>query len=631
MKYRRLISMLLGPLVGLILFGALGAASAGHEGAQAGYRIGPNDVIRIQVFGEDDLTVEGRVGGDGKLNYPLLGALRVEGRTTDELQRELTTRLADGYVRQPKVSVSIAKHRNFYVSGEVKTPGGFPFEDGLTVQKAVTMAGGFTEKAARGMLLVTRPTGQQEQSIPAQLHTPLLPDDSLVVGQVQKFFLMGEVAHPGSYPYEDQLTANKAISLGGGFTDKADRQELRVTRVTDVGAQTLHLTPDDVVLPNDILAISTQNRKFYITGEVRNAGSYLYGDHITLQKALALAGGPTEKADKEHVAVRRVVDGQARTLVLKLDEEVQIDDLIVVGEGQKLYVIGEVKTPGRYTYESGATIERALSLAGGVTDKAEATIVKVTRTKGKGVETLVLPHEAPVLPSDIILVVRNTYRFYVNGEVKTPGSYAHKDGLSLQKALAMAGGLTEKGDMDRMKLVRIVEDREEQLPASLETLILPDDTVVVPERRKFYVTGEVKTPGRYFYEPGISVQKAITMAGGFTEKADKVDFKVERFNGQAVSTMSADPNSPALPDDLIVVQQARRFYVNGEVKKPGDYGYERGLTLHKAITMAGGFTEKASKQPKVLRMVNGEERALELALDAPVLPDDIIVIAQRFF
>jgi len=627
--YRYMIAWL---LLGFTMVLSLpGGAPADQGGAQPGYRVGPNDVIRIQVFGEDDLTVEGRVGGDGKLTYPLLGALRVEGRTTEELQRELTSRLADGYVRQPKVSVSIVRHRNFYVSGEVKTPGGFPFEDGLTVQKAVTMAGGFTEKSARGMLVITRHAGREEQNIQAQLQTPLLPDDTLVVGQVQKFFLMGEVAHPGSYSYEEQLTANKAISLGGGFTEKADRQELKVTRVTDAGAQTLRLTLDDLVLPNDILAISTQNRKFYITGEVRNAGSYLYGDHITLQKALALAGGPTEKADKEQVTVRRVVDGQERTLLLKLDETVHVDDLIVVGEGQKLYVIGEVKTPGRYAYESGATVERALSLAGGVTDKAEATIVKVTRTKGKGVETVVLPHDASVLPSDIILVVRNTYRFYVNGEVKTPGSYAHKDGLSLQKALAMAGGLTEKGDLDRLKLVRIVDGRENQLSATLETLILPDDTVVVPERRKFYVTGEVKTPGRYFYEVGISVQKAITMAGGFTEKADKADLKVERINGQTVSTISADPNSPALPDDLIVVQQARRFYVNGEVKKPGDYGYERGLTLHKAITMAGGFTEKASKQPKVLRMVNGEERALELALDAPVLPDDIIVIAQRFF
>ena len=123
---------------------ALNAAAMEPSSEQSSYRIGPNDVIRIQVFGEEDLTVESKVGGDGKLNYPLLGVLQVEGRTTEGLQQDLTKRLAAGYVRLPKVSVSIVRHRNFYVSGEVKTPGGFPFEDGMTAQKAISMAGGFT-------------------------------------------------------------------------------------------------------------------------------------------------------------------------------------------------------------------------------------------------------------------------------------------------------------------------------------------------------------------------------------------------------------------------------------------------------------------------------------------------------
>jgi len=112
---------------------------------QNAYRMGANDVIRIQVFGEDDLTVETKVGGDGKINYPLLGVLQVGGQTIEEVQKSLTARLASGYLRQPKVSVSIVRHRNFYVGGEVKTPGGYPYEDGLTIQKAITMAGGFTK------------------------------------------------------------------------------------------------------------------------------------------------------------------------------------------------------------------------------------------------------------------------------------------------------------------------------------------------------------------------------------------------------------------------------------------------------------------------------------------------------
>ncbi|MCK6494619.1 MAG: SLBB domain-containing protein, partial [Nitrospira sp.] len=160
---------------------------------------------------------------------------------------------------------------------------------------------------------------------------------------------------------------------------------------------------------------------------------------------------------------------------------------------------------------------------------------------------------------------------------------------------------------------------------------LPEDTIVVAERQKVYVTGEVRTPGRYTYEAGLSVQKAVSMAGGFTEKADKLDVRVERRGAGGVTTVPVEPQAVLQPEDLVVIPQARRFYVNGEVKKPGDFWYERGLTLHMAITMAGGFTEKASKTPKVLRRVNGQERTVEVALDAPIQPDDIIVVVQRFF
>jgi polysaccharide export outer membrane protein len=202
-------------------------------------------------------------------------------------------------------------------------------------------------------LTVTRRKADQDEIVNAQLHTPLFPDDTIVVGQVQKFYLMGEVTRPGSYPYpfEEQLTANKAVSLAGGFTEKAEKQAFKVTRVTESGAQTIAIGVDDVILPNDILSVSTQNRKFYISGEVRTPGAYPYNENISLQKALAMAGGATEKADRQALTVRRVVEGQEQSLVLPLEAAVQPEDLIIVREGQRVYVTGEVKTPGRYAYE----------------------------------------------------------------------------------------------------------------------------------------------------------------------------------------------------------------------------------------------------------------------------------------
>jgi polysaccharide export outer membrane protein len=110
-----------------VVFVAFDAAAGEPPSHHDVYKIGPNDVIRIQVFGEEDLTVEKQVGGDGKIDYPLLGSVPVAGKTVEEIQRHLSTQLNSGYIRHPKVSVSIIRHRNFYVGGEVKLlpwPGG---------------------------------------------------------------------------------------------------------------------------------------------------------------------------------------------------------------------------------------------------------------------------------------------------------------------------------------------------------------------------------------------------------------------------------------------------------------------------------------------------------------------------
>ncbi len=231
------------------------AWAAVTSNAQGTYRIGPNDVIRVQVFGEDDLTVERKVGGDGKIDYPLLGTILVQGLTVEELQETLSSKLASGYLRHPKVTVSITRHRNFYVGGEVRTPGGFPYEEGLTIQKALAMAGGFTPKADRSGIKVTRQTDHGLESLMQDQDAIVMPDDLIVVSEVQKFYVNGEVKTPGNYSYEKGLTIHKAITMAGGFTDKAAKKSTKVIRVVDGKEQTLDVTLDALVLPDDIIVV----------------------------------------------------------------------------------------------------------------------------------------------------------------------------------------------------------------------------------------------------------------------------------------------------------------------------------------------------------------------------------------
>ena len=113
------------------------------------YRLGTGDRIFIQVFDEQDLTMETRVSSSGVINYSFLGQLQVAGRNSGELENEITGLLRDGYLVNPSVNVSVLEYRPFFINGEVVRPGGYPYQPGLTLEKAIALAGGLTDRASK--------------------------------------------------------------------------------------------------------------------------------------------------------------------------------------------------------------------------------------------------------------------------------------------------------------------------------------------------------------------------------------------------------------------------------------------------------------------------------------------------
>ncbi|MGH8865657.1 MAG: polysaccharide biosynthesis/export family protein, partial [Burkholderiales bacterium] len=104
------------------------AAAALAQSADSDYRLGPGDQIVIQVFGEPDLSMNLRLNDSGRLNYPFLGEVVVEGLTVAELEQRLTSGLKGSYLLDPAVTVSIAEYRPFFLNGEVNRPGGIPYQ-----------------------------------------------------------------------------------------------------------------------------------------------------------------------------------------------------------------------------------------------------------------------------------------------------------------------------------------------------------------------------------------------------------------------------------------------------------------------------------------------------------------------
>lgn len=126
------------------------------EDASKSYRMGSGDKIKIQVFGESDLSMESRIGESGLISYPFLGELLLKDKTPLEFERELATKLKDGYLINPEVTVTVVEYRKFFMDGYVRSPGGFQYRPGMTVRKAISLAGGFGDRADRKKITLVR-------------------------------------------------------------------------------------------------------------------------------------------------------------------------------------------------------------------------------------------------------------------------------------------------------------------------------------------------------------------------------------------------------------------------------------------------------------------------------------------
>ncbi|MBY5923592.1 polysaccharide biosynthesis/export family protein [Ferrimonas balearica] len=164
-----------------LLFLSVFAASVSADDA-SGYQLGPGDQIRIQVFGEPDLSIaEIRLSESGAINYPYLGQLKLSGLKLSQVEQLIHRGLKGDYLINPSVSVSIVEYRPFFINGEVRRPGGYPFQPGLTVRKAIALAGGLTERASSRDISLTRKTPNGERIIEVSMASEVLPGDSIYI------------------------------------------------------------------------------------------------------------------------------------------------------------------------------------------------------------------------------------------------------------------------------------------------------------------------------------------------------------------------------------------------------------------------------------------------------------------
>ena len=158
-------------------------AAASAAGNVYTYRLSAGDKMSIAVFGEPDLGGTFAVSGEGKIAAPLIGDVYVAGMSAAEVQAALEDKYRQGYLKDPKVQVQFLSYRPFYILGEVKTPGEYAFDSGMTVVKAVALAQGFTYRADQKKVYIKHRNDAKEIQVPLTANAVVEPGDTIRIGE----------------------------------------------------------------------------------------------------------------------------------------------------------------------------------------------------------------------------------------------------------------------------------------------------------------------------------------------------------------------------------------------------------------------------------------------------------------
>ena len=240
--------------------------------APAQYTIGPQDLLKITVFDEPDLTNSYRVDGDGFITFPYISRVAAGGLKLGELQDRIRALLSAGFIRNPQVRVEIGefKSQSVLVSGEVRQPGKITMTGSMTLLEALAAAGSATSSAS-SELTVAHPKRGTEDSDVIRINwkdlqlgrgtdVGLQDGDIINVPKAQTFFITGQIRNGGSYVLEPGTTMQQAIAMAGGLTERGSDRGITVTRLINGKSTDVKVTLEDKVQPNDTIIV--RNRFF---------------------------------------------------------------------------------------------------------------------------------------------------------------------------------------------------------------------------------------------------------------------------------------------------------------------------------------------------------------------------------
>jgi polysaccharide export outer membrane protein len=240
------------------------------------YVIGSPDVLSITIWNQEDLTGRYIVEIDGTFTFPLVGRVQAAGLTLRDFEEALKALLADGFFKNPQVTVVVEEYRSqrVFVVGEVRQPGTYPLTGGMRLIEALATAGS-TLVTASGEVVVVRAPGTGGPVLPGQDKTAevisvnlrelqssatsqnveLSDGDTIFVPLAETIYVFGQVRNPGSYPIQKDTTVLQALSLAGGVTEFGATNRINIVRLVDGEQVEVRVKLNDLVSPSDTIMV----------------------------------------------------------------------------------------------------------------------------------------------------------------------------------------------------------------------------------------------------------------------------------------------------------------------------------------------------------------------------------------
>ena len=619
------------------------------------YVLGPGDQLVIDIFGATQQTMTLTVSPDGDITIPDFGPVQVSGLTVASAQQRIRSRVGS-YFTSSEIKTSLGQTRTILVNvmGEVRVPGSYTLSAFATVFHALYRAGGINElgtlrniKVFRQGRLVTV-VDVYEFILNGRLagNVRLQDNDVIQVGAYDCIVdISGSVKRPMAYELRQNESLQALLRYSGGFAGNAYKKTLRVQRnsgqmksvynVDEFDWSAFHMTDGDQVSVEAIF--DRYENMVEVKGAVFRPGMYQLGDQVnSVRTLIERAEGLTEEAMTSRAVMRRMKSNRTQEVIAlniegilngsEADVPLRNEDVLFIptqAEHQNLRTLtitGEVIFPGTYEYADNMTLEDFVLQAGGLTDRASAVKVDVSRrlrdphAQEAGMQiaktysfslkdNYVVDGEQGFLlePYDIVSVRRSPVfqdpiTVSIDGEIAFRGSYTmEQKNQCLSDLVKAAGGIIPGAYVRGARLIRHMTEEER---ARMQYLIRiarqsadENDSISLD---KLAITET--------YSVGIHLDEAIAHPGSSQD--------VELMNG----------------DRLEIPRFNHTVRISGDVNAPNTVAFEEGKNYKYYIEQAGGFGDRAKKRHAYIIYQNG---TMAKARKAKVEPGCEIVVPSK--